>query len=332
VTIAAQPAGTTPREGDDDGVIRTVALTKVFDGRGGQVRAVESLDLSVLRGEVFGLLGPNGAGKTTTVGMLTTRVIPTSGEAWVGGIDVVAHPAAAKQVIGVVPQTNTLDRSLDVSENLFFHGRYFGMSAREAHRKTGELLEQFRLADRAKAGADELSGGMAQRLMVARAIMHEPDVLFLDEPTSGLDPQSRLALWDVIGELHANGQTIVLTTHYMEEADTLCRRVAIVDHGRLLALDTPSQLKATIGADTELRIQANGDLHALATDLAALSGIDSARVVDNVVYAYVTHGGPTLSDVITHADRQGFAITDVGVKETTLETVFINLTGRDLRE
>jgi len=332
VTIAAEPAGTSPRESDDDGVIRTVALTKVFDGRGGQVRAVESLDLSVRRGEVFGLLGPNGAGKTTTVGMLTTRVIPTSGEAWVGGIDVVAHPAAAKQVIGVVPQTNTLDRSLDVSENLFFHGRYFGMSAKEAHRKTGALLEQFRLADRAKAGADELSGGMAQRLMVARAIMHEPDVLFLDEPTSGLDPQSRLALWDVIGELHANGQTIVLTTHYMEEADTLCRRVAIVDHGRLLALDTPSQLKATIGADTEFRLQANGDLHALATDLAALSGIDSARVVDDVVYAYVSQGGPTLSDVITHADRQGFAITDVGVKETTLETVFINLTGRDLRE
>ena len=332
MTIAAEPAGTIPPEAGDGGVIRTGALTKVFEGRGGTVRAVESLDLAVERGEVFGLLGPNGAGKTTTVGMLTTRVIPTSGEAWVGGIDVVAHPAAAKQVIGVVPQTNTLDRSLDVSENLFFHGRYFGMSAKEAHRKTGELLEQFRLADRAKAGADELSGGMAQRLMVARAIMHEPDVLFLDEPTSGLDPQSRLALWDVIHELHANGQTIVLTTHYMEEADTLCRRVAIVDHGRLLALDTPAQLKATIGADTELRIQATGDIQALATDLAALPGMDSARVVDDVVYAYVSHGGPTLSDVITHADRQGFAITDVGVKETTLETVFINLTGRDLRE
>jgi ABC-2 type transport system ATP-binding protein len=332
MTIAAQPAGAGPRQGGEEGVIQTVGLTKVFDGRGGQVRAVESLDLAVHRGEVFGLLGPNGAGKTTTVGMLTTRVIPTSGEAWVGGIDVVAHPAAAKKVIGVVPQTNTLDRSLDVSENLFFHGRYFGMSAKDANRRTGELLEQFRLADRAKAGADELSGGMAQRLMVARAIMHEPDVLFLDEPTSGLDPQSRLALWDVVNELHANGQTIVLTTHYMEEADTLCARVAIVDHGRLLALDTPSRLKATIGADTELRIQANGDLEALAADLAALPGVESARVVDDVVYANVSHGGPTLSDVITHADRQGFAITDVGVKETTLETVFINLTGRDLRE
>jgi ABC-2 type transport system ATP-binding protein len=332
MTIDTQAARPGSPDAGADNVIRTVGLTKVFDGRGGEVRAVESLDLAVEKGEVFGLLGPNGAGKTTTVGMLTTRVIPTAGEAWVGGIDVVAHPAAAKQVIGVVPQTNTLDRSLDVAENLFFHGRYFGMSAKEAHHKTAALLEQFRLGDRAKAGADELSGGMAQRLMVARAIMHEPDVLFLDEPTSGLDPQSRLALWDVIGELHANGQTIVLTTHYMEEADQLCKRVAIVDHGRLLALDTPDQLKATIGADTEVRIQATGDLQALATDLAAMPGIEKARVVDDVVYAYVTHGGPTLSDVITHVDRQGFAITDVGVKETTLETVFINLTGRDLRE
>jgi ABC-2 type transport system ATP-binding protein len=332
VSIAAEPAPPPPESDDDDGVIRTVALTKVFAGRGGAVRAVESLDLAVRRGEVFGLLGPNGAGKTTTVGMLTTRVIPSSGEAWVGGVDVVAHPAAAKQVIGVVPQTNTLDRSLDVAENLFFHGRYFGMSAREAHQKTEQLLEQFRLADRAHAAADELSGGMAQRLMVARAIMHDPDVLFLDEPTSGLDPQSRLALWDVIGELHAQGQTIVLTTHYMEEADQLCERVAIIDHGRLLALDTPARLKAAVGAETELRIQANGDLQPLADDLARMPGIASARVVDNTVHANITRGGPTLSDVITHADHNGFEITDVGVKETTLETVFIDLTGRDLRE
>jgi len=331
MSVTAQP-GVNPLDDARDGVIRTDALTKVFNGRGGQVRAVENLDLTVHKGEVFGLLGPNGAGKTTTVGMLTTRVIPTAGEAWVGGVDVVAHPAAAKKVIGVVPQTNTLDRSLDVAENLFFHGRYFGMGAREAHQRTEELLVQFRLADRAKAGADELSGGMAQRLMVARAIMHDPDVLFLDEPTSGLDPQSRLALWDVIGELHAAGQTIVLTTHYMEEADQLCGRVAIVDHGRLLALDTPARLKAAVGAETEMRIQAPGDLETLAVALGALPGVASARVVDGVVHANVTQGGPTLRDVITHADRHGFEVTDVGVKETTLETVFINLTGRDLRE
>ncbi len=318
-------------EADGD-VIVTEGLTKVFDGRGGPLKAVENLNLRVHRGEIFGLLGPNGAGKTTTVGMLTTRVIPSEGRARVGGIDVVGHPAAAKQVIGVVPQTNTLDRALDVSENLYFHGRYFGMNARQAHTRTAELLEQFRLADRATANVNEMSGGMAQRLMVARAIMHDPHVLFLDEPTSGLDPQSRLALWDVINELHERGQTIVLTTHYMEEADQLCERVAIIDHGRLLALDTPGALKKSINADTEVRLHAAGDLDALARELEAMPGVDSARVVDGTVYAYLRAGGATLPEIITRADHTGFPVQDVGVKETTLETVFIDLTGRELRE
>jgi ABC-2 type transport system ATP-binding protein len=321
-----------PRAGVDDDVIVTEGLTKVFAARGGGIRAVDDLNLRVRRGEIFGLLGPNGAGKTTTVGMLTTRVIPTAGRATVGGIDAVAHPATLKQVIGVVPQTNTLDRALDVAENLFFHGRYFGMSARDAHRRTAELLEQFRLADRARANVAELSGGMAQRLMVARAIMHDPDVLFLDEPTSGLDPQSRLALWDVIGELHARGQTIVLTTHYMEEADQLCRRVAIIDHGRLLALDTPAALKKSTGADTEVRLRASGDLQALVSKLEELPGIDGGRVVDDTVYVYLRGDGATLPQIITHAEQAGFEVQDVGIKETTLETVFISLTGRELRE
>ncbi|HTK14830.1 MAG TPA: ATP-binding cassette domain-containing protein, partial [Acidimicrobiia bacterium] len=217
-------------------------------------------------------------------------------------------------------------------ENLYFHGRYFGMSAREAHRKTDEMLEKFRLADRFRANVAELSGGMAQRLMVARAIMHDPAVLFLDEPTSGLDPQSRLALWDVIGELHRQGQTIVLTTHYMEEADQLCERVAIIDHGTLLALDTPANLKATIGAETEIRIRATGNLEALARELETMDGIDSTRVLDGTVLAYVRRDGPRLPQVLAYAERAGCAITDVAVTETTLETVFIQLTGRDLRE
>jgi ABC-2 type transport system ATP-binding protein len=231
-----------------------------------------------------------------------------------------------------VPQTNTLDRSLDVFENLYFHGRYFGMGAREARDRSGRLLDQFRLADRASADVNELSGGMAQRLMVARAIMHDPDVLFLDEPTSGLDPQSRLALWDVIGELHGRGQTIVLTTHYMEEADQLCDRVAIVDHGNLLALDTPVALKHSIDADTEIRLHTGGDAAALARELEKMPGISSARVVDGMVFAYLHKGGATLPEIITRADQLGCDVQDVGVTETTLETVFIDLTGRELRE
>jgi ABC-2 type transport system ATP-binding protein len=315
---------------DLDEVIRTDQLTKVYPGG---VRAVDELDLSVRRGEIYGLLGPNGAGKTTTAGMLTTRVIPTGGHAFVGGIDVVAHPVAAKQVIGVVPQTNTLDRSLTVWENLYFHGRFFGMSAKTARHEATTLLEQFRLSDRAAEMIDALSGGMAQRLMVARAIMHRPDTLFLDEPTAGLDPQSRLALWEILGELHRGGQTILLTTHYMEEADELCDRLAIIDHGRLLALGTPEELKASTGADTIVTVSASGDLDALAAALrAGVEGAQQAARVDETVVLEVRGMQGVIPDVFGAAERSGFDITDISVSEPSLETVFINLTGKDLRE
>ncbi|HTR73244.1 MAG TPA: ABC transporter ATP-binding protein, partial [Solirubrobacteraceae bacterium] len=185
------------RAGEGVGVIKTLELTKVYPGA--DFAAVDRLNLSVTAGEIFGLLGPNGAGKTTTAGMLTTRVVPTSGSAYVGGIDVVAEPALAKQLIGIVSQQNTLDRQLTVRENLYFHGRLFGISADESRRVADELLAQFQLANWANASVFALSGGMAQRLMMARSIFHRPAVLFLDEPTAGLDPQSRLALWEILG-------------------------------------------------------------------------------------------------------------------------------------
>src|SRR5438874_3010460 len=268
----------------DGAVIRTEGLVKVYPGA---IRAVDGLDLAIRPGELFGLLGPNGAGKTTTVGMLTTRIIPTAGRAWVGGLDVVAEPALAKQAIGVVPQTNTLDRSLTVWENLYFHARYFGMTAGRARQAADRVLEQFRLADRATAEVFALSGGMAQRLMLARAIVHEPHILFLDEPTSGLDPQSRLALWGTLRDLHARGQTILLTTHYMEEADQLCNRVAIMDHGRILALDAPSTLKRSVDADTVVRVHTDGDTAGLATALAGMDGATHADSVDGEVRLYL---------------------------------------------
>jgi ABC-2 type transport system ATP-binding protein len=314
----------------DDSVILTEQLTKVYPGN---ILAVDKLDLSVCRGEIFGLLGPNGAGKTTTAGMLTTRVIPTSGRAVVGGVDVIAHPTAAKQLIGVVSQTNSLDRSLSVSENLYFHGRYFGMTARNAQAETKRLLEQFRLVDRAHVPVLALSGGMAQRLMVARAIMHRPATLFLDEPTAGLDPQSRLALWEILGELHAAGQTILLTTHYMEEADELCDRLAIIDHGHLLALGTPAELKGSTGAETYVTVTAAGDLDRLAPFLAdRVPGVTMAERVDGKVQLFVDHSDGVLPAVVTAAESGGFSITDLSITEPTLESVFINLTGRELRE
>jgi ABC-2 type transport system ATP-binding protein len=293
---------------------------------------VDGLDLDVAEGEIFGLLGPNGAGKTTTVGMLTTRVVPTSGSARVAGVDVVARPTEAKQAIGVVSQSNTLDRSLNVWENLYFHGRYFGMGAKASRQAADELLERFRLADRADADVATLSGGMAQRLMVARSILHRPRVLFLDEPTAGLDPQSRLALWEILGELHALGQTILLTTHYMEEADQLAARVAIMDHGRLLALDTPAALKRSVGADTVVKVSAEGDLAALASHLETLDGACEVRVVDSVVQVSVQGIQGVLPRIVDHAERGGYTLSDLSVTEPTLETVFINLTGKDLRE
>jgi ABC-2 type transport system ATP-binding protein len=314
----------------DDVVIRTEQLTKVYPGG---TKAVDGLDLEVHQGEIFGLLGPNGAGKTTTGGMLTTRVIPTSGRALVGGIDVVAHPTAAKQVIGVVPQSNTLDRSLTVWENLYFHGRFFGMSAAVSRAEADRLLQQFRLAERKSEPVAALSGGMAQRLMVARAIMHRPAILFLDEPTAGLDPQSRLALWEILGELHDDGQTILLTTHYMEEADELCSRLAIIDRGKLLALGPPAELKRSTGADTVVTVTASGDLDALAKVLQAdVPGAQQATRVDSTVVVEVQAQTGVLPLVFAAADRHGFEVSDLSVTEPTLETVFINLTGKDLRE
>ena len=265
--------------------------------------------------------------------MLTTRVVPTSGTAHVGAIDVVAHPALAKQLIGTVSQTNTLDRQLTVWENLYFHGRLFGMTAAESRRTTDELLEQFQLSKWAKASVFALSGGMAQRLMVARAIFHRPAVLFMDEPTAGLDPQSRLALWEILGELNREGQTILLTTHYMEEADQLCDRVAIMDHGSILALDTPAALKQSVGAEEIVTVKAAGDSEALAARLAGeIEGVTRTRVLDGGVELHVQGGERLVPRVVDAAESGGFDVADLSVSKPSLETVFINLTGKALRD
>jgi ABC-2 type transport system ATP-binding protein len=316
---------------NDNEVIRTENLTKSYPGM--DVPAVDGLNLAVHQGEIFGLLGPNGAGKTTTAGILTTRVVPTSGNAYVAGVDVRKHPALVKQVSGIVSQQNTLDRQLTVWENLYFHGRLFGINAKESGRRSDELLERFSLSKWAKASVYALSGGMAQRLMVARAIFHSPAVLFLDEPTAGLDPQSRLALWEMLQELNQSGQTVVLTTHYMEEADQLCDRVAIMDHGKVLALDTPANLKKSTGADTIVTVKVTNEGERLAEALTKeLEGVVSSRVVDNVVSMHVQGGERLVPRVVNVAESVSVEILDLGVTEPSLETVFINLTGKELRE
>jgi len=308
--------------------IEIEGLVKVYPGPPA-VRAVDGVDLQVHEGETFGLLGPNGAGKTTTVGVCTTRVRATEGVARVAGIDVAAEPTRAKAHMGVVTQFNTLDRSLTVRQNLYYHCRYFGMSRRRSHQRAEELLERFRLEDRAIGMTIALSGGMAQRLQVARAVAHRPRVLFLDEPTAGLDPQSRIALWEVVEELKAEGVTVLLTTHYMEEADNLCDRVAVVDHGKVLVLGPPAELKRSLGAETVITLHL-ADASGLVPRLEALPGVVRVEPATEGLRVLASSAGGLVPQVVEAALPHGLA--DVAVTEPTLETVFISLTGRELRD
>ena len=297
---------------------------------GSQAAAVDGIDLEVRRGEIFGLLGPNGAGKTTSIGVCTTRVNATSGQVRVVGVDVAAAPALVKRFIGVVTQYSTLDRSLTAFENLAFHARYFGAGRREARRRAEALLERFQLSDSARRMPDQLSGGMAQRLQIARAIGHDPLVLFLDEPTAGLDPQSRLSLWDLVRELREEGTTILLTTHNMAEADELCDRVAIIDHGRILVCDTPRQLKQMTAAATEIQLDVPQVPRHLLAALRALAGVHSAETDAGGIRILASGRDGLLQQIVEVA--HGHALRNVSVKQPTLETVFIKLTGRALRD
>lgn len=213
-----------------------------------EIVALDGLSLDINAGEVFGLLGPNGAGKSTTVGILTTRVQPTGGQAWIGDHDVWKEQVAVKRLIGVVAQRPNLDFSLTAREILLFHGAYFGQGSEERSKRAARLLDRFKLTDRAEQMVRGFSGGMMQRLSIARAMMHDPQVLFLDEPSAGLDPQTKLLLWEIIREYNQTGKTILLTTHYMEEADALCDRVALMHHGKLRAVGTPTKLKSTVSS------------------------------------------------------------------------------------
>lgn len=312
-------------------IVEIEGLQKIYNGKQ-RVVAVDGIDLSVREGELFGLLGPNGAGKTTTISVCTTRALPTAGRVRIAGIDVVKTPALARRSIGVVPQYNTLDRACTIFENINFHCLYFGFSRADAKQRTNRLLSQFHLSERAGAYPAQLSGGLAQRVQIARAIAHHPRVLFLDEPSAGLDPQSRIAMWDAVRGLREEGITVVLTTHYMEEADELCDRVAIIDHGKILVQDTPSALKGSVGAQRvyELDLHSQENLPALIQRLQQLSGVVSVESIPKGVriFAHGTEG--LLSDVVREANPYG--LRDLTITETSLETVFIRLTGRDLRE
>jgi ABC-2 type transport system ATP-binding protein len=312
-------------------IVEIEGLQKIYEGKQ-RVVAVSGIDLSVREGELFGLLGPNGAGKTTTISVCTTRALPTAGHVRIAGIDVVKTPALARRSIGVVPQYNTLDRACTIFENIHFHCLYFGFSRADARHRTEQLLSQFHLTERAKAYPAQLSGGLAQRVQIARAIAHHPKVLFLDEPSAGLDPQSRIAMWEAVSGLRKEGITVVLTTHYMEEADELCDRVAIIDHGKILVQDTPAALKSSVGAQKvyELDLRSQENIPALILKLQQLSGVASVEATAEGVRIFALGAEGLLSEVVREANPYG--LRDLTITETSLETVFIRLTGRDLRE
>jgi ABC-2 type transport system ATP-binding protein len=290
--------------------------------------AVDGIDLAVARGEIFGLLGPNGAGKTTTIGIATTRVKPTSGTVIVTGVDVRAHPSVAKRHIGVVTQFNTLDRACTVEENLYFHGRFFGMPRQTAHGRAARLLESFGIGDRARTMVAELSGGLARRTQLACALMHHPEVLFLDEPTTGLDPQSRMALWESVrGLRESEGMAVVLTTHYIEEADALCDRVAVMNSGKILVCDTPERIKRDSGDGVLVTLRLRAADPALAERLRALPGVGAVDAADDTIRVHVTGTDGIVPQVVALA---GADLRDLAVAEPSLETAFIALTGRAL--
>ena len=323
------------------------------------VNAVDNISFTVKRGEIFGLLGPNGAGKTTTIGILTTNVRPTSGSAYIMGINVAADPMSVKQRIAVVPQQSNLDRSLRAREILTFHASYHGLPRAEREARANALLNELGLGDRGKDMVLRYSGGMAQRLMLARALMHSPDILFLDEPTNSLDPQSRLFLWDRIRLLKEQGTTILLTTHDMEEADQLCERIAIMDKGHILVLDTAAELKKLVpgGTRLELRVHvpqhvsvggvdgAHSEAQEFSSVLTALRAIPGATKVEEVsppedeegaqgvqVFCiYAEDAGSLVIGATQAVMEAGAEIRDLHIARPSLEDVFIYLTGRNLR-
>ena len=298
-----------------------------------EVQALDGISFEIHPGEVFGLLGPNGAGKTTTIGILTTRVEPTSGRAFLGEYDVWQEQVKAKRQIGVVPQRPNLDFALTAREILLFHGAYFGQSARERARRAGELLEKFKLADRADHMVRTFSGGMMQRLSIARAMMHDPEALFLDEPSAGLDPQTRLLLWEIIRDYNRLGKTIVLTTHNMDEADSLCERLAIIDHGRIIAMGTPKELKSSIPGGNLLRLRFDRAPEELIAELRKLPGVTEVRPADHTAAdVYADRGGPLIPAIVNAAQAADADLRDVHIAEPSLETLFLHHTGRSLRD
>jgi len=304
-------------------------LTKRF----GDFTAVDEVTFGVRRGEIFGLLGPNGAGKSTLIRMLTTLITPTSGGARVGGFDVVKEADGVRRSIGVIPQAMTSDLELSVEENLIIFAKLYGMPRARRKALIAELLDAVELTQWAQKPVKNLSGGMRRRVEIARGLVHEPSIFFLDEPTTGLDPVSRVAVWEMLQKIKSQRDlTVLVTTHYMDEADRLCDRVAIVDHGRLMALDSPLKLKASLPSRNVLEVSFSAALPGGEARLTGLPYVESVASHDGVFRVASANGPATTMAVLEAASSAGVSIQSLAVQSTTLDDVFVHYTGRQLRD
>ena len=304
-------------------VVHASALTKKY----GDFTAVDAIDFEVAPGESFGLLGPNGAGKSTTMRMVGAVSARTGGELRVLGMDPDTHGPQIRAQLGVVPQEDNLDAELKVRDNLIVYGRYFGIPRAVCARRAEELLEFAQLTERAKAKVDDLSGGMKRRLTIARALINDPRVLMLDEPTTGLDPQARHILWDRLFRLKEKGTTLIVTTHYMDEAEQLCDRLVVVDHGRIMAEGSPAELIRTYSSREVVELRFGSDRNAAVAE--RLDGVgDRIEVLPDRILVYTANG----EEVLEHLSRENLHPTTSLVRRSSLEDVFLRLTGRSLIE
>ena len=327
--MTAAPAPTIDITGD--ATIQTRALRRTFRTRRGEVEAVAGIDLRVEAGEIFGFLGPNGAGKTTTLRMLATLLPPTSGEATVAGADLRREPHCVRERIGYVGQAGSADPQVTGRRELVFQGRVYGMSREQARTRAAELIAAFDLTEAADRPQSTYSGGQKRRLDVAVGLVHKPPLLFLDEPTTGLDPQSRARMWDEVRNLRVEGTTVFLTTHYLEEADALCDRLAIIDHGRLVAEGSPEQLKHAVAGDV-VTLSVAGEQQSALDALSRQPFVREASLEDGSVRLYVDRGETAMPAMLRLLDAAGLELTTIALARPSLDDVFLRQTGRSLRE
>jgi len=319
----------TPETPGPDGTpaVEITSLTKRF----GAFTAVDNLSFTVRRGEIFGLLGPNGSGKTTTINMVSGLAKPTSGEVTVLGYDITREPRAVRAVLGAVPQETALYEELSAWANMVFHAELYGVPRRERDRRITDLLELVQLSDRRNSRVGTFSGGMKRRLALARALLHNPQLIYLDEPTLGVDVQSRRALWDYILDLKARGKTLLISTNYLEEANTLCDRLAILDHGKLIVLDTPANLRQTFG-DTILAMETEPTASpALVKRLRDLPGVSDVNQQDGALKVAISGERNVTGQVVTLVTQET-ELRSIAQREPNLEEVFLSLTGSALRD